>query len=42
MNLPNWIAAPLAIGLFVAFVWLAKSGELKELEAKIKDVFKKG
>lgn len=41
MNLPNWIAAPLAIGLFVGFVYLAKSGKLKELEAKIKDVFKK-
>jgi len=30
MNLPNWIAAPLAIGLFLGFVWLAKSGKLKE------------
>jgi len=29
MNLPNWIAAPLAIGLFLGFVWLAKSGSLR-------------
>jgi len=30
MNLPNWAAAPLAIGLFLLFVWLSKSGKLKE------------
>lgn len=30
MNLPNWLAGLISIGLFAGFVWLAKSGKLKE------------
>ncbi len=37
MDLPNYVAAPIAILLFVGFVYLAKSGKLKEWTSKKKD-----